>query len=407
MLVSTQCGYFPVVTAERACTSVIPCEEFLPRPYGRPSIFETMAEYRYRPQLDSLRGCAAIIVMLHHYLSHPFFLSGFGVILFFVLSGFFATRLLLKLKRRIEACEITTSNALTQFYFDRYLRIFPIYYLVLLVTALMHVPYAHTMLPWNGLFVSNFAMLAHGEWPGRFSAFWSLSVLEQFYLAWPLLILFCPTRRLPVFTGVVVAIAPLYRIVCLLFHYNALAWCVMPMASFDSLGCGALLAIGCADAQTSRFLHRLLLIGGRVCAPLLIAALAADWLGLNIPSLAIWIPLVAALCFVRFADRALHGGFGGWLGKVLNSRVLAWIGQMSYSVFLLHNFSQLLLPHPPIIRRVMASDWRAALLIPATLFFAYFSWRYLEIPIRTFRKALLLQLSSEVAAAAGEASEVV
>ena len=337
-----------------------------------------------------------MVVMLHHYLYRPFILAGFGVVLFFVLSGFFATRLLLKLKRRIAAREITTSNALTQFYFDRYLRIFPIYYLVLLVTALMHVPYARTMLPWNGFFLSNFAIISHSEWPGRFSAYWSLSVLEQFYLAWPLLILFCPTRRLPVLVSAVVAIAPLYRIACLWFRFDSFAWVVMPMSSFDALGCGALLAIGCANAETSRFLHWLLLIGGRICGPLFFVWLVAKSLSLNVPNCAVYIPLVAALCFAWLTHRALHG-INGLPGKLLNNCGLVWVGQMSYSVFLLHNFSQLLLPHPPMIRRIMATDWRAALLIPITLLFAYFSWRYLEIPIRAFRKALLFQLSQTVA----------
>lgn len=349
------------------------------------------AEPRYRPQLDSLRACAVTIVMLHHYLTRPFILSGFGVMLFFVLSGYFATRLLLKLRLRIENDELPAGAAFGHFYLGRGLRIFPLYYLVLFVTALCNLPYARDMLPWNGLFTANFAMLRLDEWPGRFSHFWSLSVLEQFYVAWPLLILFCRRKWLLPLTLAIVAVAPVYRMICWHLDLGSIAWCVSPFAVFDQLGCGALLAICCAERTPGPALQRLLALGGPICGPLFAALLATRFWGVSVPALNTYLPTVAALFFVWLVHRALTG-IGGPIGAVLNNRLLARIGTMSYSIYLLHNFTELMLPDPPIYYRIMATDWRAVILIPGTLFFAYLSWRFLEMPLRGFRDVLLAKL---------------
>lgn len=350
-----------------------------------------MAESRHSSQLDALRACAVGIVMLHHYSDHPFFLSGFGVALFFVLSGFFATRLLLRLKTQIAAHEVTSGLALTRFYVERGLRIFPLYYLILLVTALADLPNAREMLPWNGFFLSNYATLWTGEWPGHFSHFWSLSVLEQFYLVWPLLVLKCSKKWLVPMVGALILLAPLYRLVCLLCDFSSIAWCVVPLASFDQLGCGALLAICYADVNAKAFLDRLLFFGGKICGPIFALLLAAKMAHINVPGSGVYVSLVASCFFIWLVHRAFSG-IGGMVGQILNNRVLARIGLMSYSIYLLHTFTEVLLPKPAIFQEIMATDWRACLLIPGTIMFACLTWRFIEIPLRTFRKALLTPL---------------
>ncbi len=363
-----------------------------------------MAESRYRPQLDSLRALAVAIVMIHHYRDHPFFLSGFGVTLFFVLSGFFATRLLLRLKTQIASRETTSSAALAEFYVGRYLRIFPLYYLVLLVTAICNLPYARSMLPWNGLFLSNFATWWTGEWPGRFSHFWSLATLEQYYIFWPLLILACPRKRMLHLIFAFIAVGPIFRIVCLLFDFDPITWCVSPFASFDQLGCGALLAFCQAEKIASPLLRqRVLFVGGWICGPLFFALVAGKAFDIDVPGSTIYITLFASFFFIWLIERSFIG-FTGIVGKVLDSPALARIGTMSYSIYLLHTFSQFLLPRPPVVRHILASDWRMLVLIPGTLFFAYLSWRFLETPLRYFRKALLVQISESMNARARTAA---
>ena len=84
--------------------------------YGRMNIAESSKRIS---QLDSLRAFAIGIVLIHHYRDTRFFLSGFGATLFFVLSGFFATRTLLKLRQGVETGRTQTGQALKLFYFKR------------------------------------------------------------------------------------------------------------------------------------------------------------------------------------------------------------------------------------------------------------------------------------------------
>ncbi len=344
-----------------------------------------------RVQLDSLRGCAIAVVMLHHFISRPLFFSGFGVIFFFVLSGFFATRILLRLKENIASGDIAPAQALAQYSVDRYLRIFPLYYLVLLITLIAHVPFAKSTFAWNGLFLSNFHALVTGEWPGRFSQFWSLSVLEQFYLFWPLAVLWTPRKYLLHVIAALIALGPVYRLLCLALDLSPLAWIVMPFASFDQLGAGALLAL--IETSDSPVLSRVLDAGGWLGGPIFVALMECKFFGIEAPGSAIYVSTVASWFFIWVAHRASRG-IGGFAGGILSNRHFAAVGQMSYSIFLLHTFTQLLLPHPPAIRKLMATDWRAALLIPATLLFAHLSWQFIETPLRRFRKALSSMLAT-------------
>lgn len=151
------------------------------------------------PLLDGLRGVAIVLVVMHNFsvLTHPGSLSArllaawldrgwIGVQLFFVLSGFLITGILLDTQR--------AENHFRSFYIRRVLRIFPMYYLTLVVIFLV-MPTA-----WHGMsldkqpqllslwfFASNWFMPLAPPGPGL-PHFWSLAVEEQFYLMWPLLL---------------------------------------------------------------------------------------------------------------------------------------------------------------------------------------------------------------------------
>ena len=153
--------------------------------------------------LDGVRGLAILLVVFFHLpmspgwggalgLTLPF--GWMGVQLFFVLSGFLITRILLRSK------EERLGSYLKRFYVRRVLRIFPLYYGYLLVLALV---YAATSLPaqleryWPYLatFTWNWTRADAGwEESNRFVHLWSLSVEEQFYLLWPLLVFALPRR---------------------------------------------------------------------------------------------------------------------------------------------------------------------------------------------------------------------
>ena len=152
----------------------------------------------YRPSLDGLRAVAVLAVMSWHYVL-PGVKGGFlGVDIFFVLSGFLITRLL------IEEWELTRGIHLGRFYLRRMLRLFPALFLLLLLT-LPIVPRIWTYA--SLLYVTNWGILAGKLNSCAIMQLWSLSVEEQFYLVWPPLLLLLLALRTPRrIIGVVVAL---------------------------------------------------------------------------------------------------------------------------------------------------------------------------------------------------------
>jgi peptidoglycan/LPS O-acetylase OafA/YrhL len=159
---------------------------------------------KYFPGLDGLRGISCLIVVLTHNFgfSHFFEYGWLGVDLFFVISGFLITTILLD--------TLGSENYLKSFYIRRVLRIFPLYYLILVIFIFI--------LPHINSFKENLQYFVQNQWwfwlygqnwllifnfpkgAEHLNHFWSLAVEEQFYLVWPFIILWLKTpRRLIVF----------------------------------------------------------------------------------------------------------------------------------------------------------------------------------------------------------------
>ena len=186
------------------------------------------------PALDGIRGIAVLLVLLHHlsnYLPHQsrafsaaaaVLRTGWvGVDLFFVLSGFLITGILLDTKY--------APNYFQSFYARRVLRIFPLYYTVLsavLLAALL--PYAgrwlRPILPlphdrwFYFVYLNNWWPLLKDTWHANIIGhFWSLAVEEQFYLLWPLCVWLLPRKKLPWVAGFGIVTALIIR--CVLYFY--------------------------------------------------------------------------------------------------------------------------------------------------------------------------------------------
>src|SRR4051812_126623 len=172
---------------------------------------------RHMPQLDGLRALAVTAVLVHHLLDPlPGLATHFpwglvGVRLFFVLSGFLITGLLIQAVQTQRGSH-DPAHVLKQFYIRRALRIFPIYYLVLAIAWLVGSADVHEQLPWLATYTYN-VWIAHLGWFTKYFAhFWSLCVEEQFYLVWPWLLVFAPRRRAYVYASAMVLAGPLYRV---------------------------------------------------------------------------------------------------------------------------------------------------------------------------------------------------
>lgn len=158
----------------------------------------------YIKGLNAIRAFAVFFVLVWHFiprhslntllgvLEQLLLPSGaFGVILFFVLSGFLITRLLLIAK---ESCD-NKMQIIKNFIIRRALRIFPIYYILLGVLYLFKFNFSEGELPYLFSYTSNIFMFMNNMW-SSLGHTWSLSIEEQFYLIWPWIIIFTPNRYL-------------------------------------------------------------------------------------------------------------------------------------------------------------------------------------------------------------------
>lgn len=272
------------------------------------------------PQLDSLRTLAVACVMWSHWA--PRYQFGFdwgrlGVTLFFVLSGFLITGILLEGRRR----EIPLGQMMRMFYIRRALRILPLFYAVLLAGAALNAPGIRDAFWWHSVYLSNYYFFNLGEWRGPASHFWSVAVEEQFYMIWAVLMLAAPARMLTTITLVFIAAALAYR--CL-FQDIPLCFYTTP-AVMDSLAMGALLA-GLRFSKLSMvnrtgFPPLVVLVGGILALmpfpPLLQTGLS-----------------LASAGVILAAAR----GAGGIVGLLLDWKPLQYLGTISYGLYMIHNF---------------------------------------------------------------------
>jgi len=170
-----------------------------------------MAEKGYIRSLDGVRAIAIILVMSFHTFITAF--GWIGVQLFFVLSGFLITGILWHEKDK----PAPLSYKFKKFWIRRSLRIFPLYYCYLLVLAIIylffHFPsYFPLFFPYAVSYTANFPLtLMHTHGNPLFNHLWSLSVEEQFYVLFPLILLLAPKRLIRFLLPAIVILSPLLR----------------------------------------------------------------------------------------------------------------------------------------------------------------------------------------------------
>ncbi|MBK5272724.1 MAG: acyltransferase [Bacteroidia bacterium] len=159
----------------------------------------------YIPQFDSIRAIAVLLVIVHHWTNNKilnFLPNGrLGVNIFFVLSGFLITGILLKAKKQVDNQALKKSRVFRNFYFRRTLRIFPIYYLLLIIFWFLNDPAIKQDGIYYFTYTSNYLFYSEQFFPAHLAHLWSLAVEEQFYLFWPWLIILVPKRYLPYLIG--------------------------------------------------------------------------------------------------------------------------------------------------------------------------------------------------------------
>jgi len=344
----------------------------------------------YMIQLDGLRAMAILLVLVQHFSPlHSLFGSAglfpvglVGVDLFFVLSGFLITRILLSTKRRDEPLE----SSVVRFMYRRALRLFPIYYLVLCVAMVFNYYDAREIAGWLFSYTSNFLGIRDGHPTWGFTQFWSLAVEEQFYLVWPWIVLMIPREHLGKVFFALFASGPVSRLLVVLSGGSDCAIRFSTFCLFDLFGAGALLAwmheTGMTEAR-----ERLLKRGMWVGLGLITVAMACRLSKLpGISSNAVvMIPIsfVGSLVWAR-AIHACSKRSSSWAGRALESAPLVYVGKISYGIYVYHNFVKDLLPKAFVS---MGLAWpeifavQFVLLIFVTVVLSSLSWFLIEKPL--------------------------
>ena len=331
------------------------------------------------PQLDGLRAIAVTCVMVFHFV--PWVdrvapLGTMGVRLFFVLSGFLITGILLSWRGQPLAA------ALKVFYARRALRIFPLFYFVLAAAAALNIGPVRETFAWHATYLSNAYFYLRGDWHGSVSHLWSLAVEEQFYLAWPLLILCAPRRWLrPVIVAMIV-IAPVSR----LWFPNPMD-SVLPTSCLDALGLGALLAIN-AQSHQNVVPSRIGASGGALAI-----VMSLRYAGLGGQYQTVGLDFGVSLVSAWLVGRAA-AGFAGLTGRWLSSLPMRSVGRISYGLYVYHGFTPYLLGRyvPGFV--TMAAPVRIVMLTSVTAVIALASWHWLEQPFLRLKSREIIPWAS-------------
>ena len=322
-----------------------------------------------RAALDGVRGVACLLVLVTHMVISETtrFLGGggAGVTVFFTLSGFLITALLLEERDR------TGRTSLGAFYLRRTRRLVPaLVAYVAVVLGLAQLLGSWFAGPraaaWSLLYVSNWRMIA-GELLGALSQTWSLAIEEQFYLLWPL-VLVVVLRR---FSETVLLGVTVVGIATSVYLSHAL-WADgvgLNRVYFGSDTRAGAILLGCAAALVVR---RLGAGRGRpwIATALVLAAVPLGFVT-GMKNIFVWMPLlVAGLTAVAL----VLGTRGDW-GGLLSSRVLGWVGKRAYGLYLWHYAAVTALAGSGLPWRAWAPIYVVVTLVAATL-----SWRFVEQP---------------------------
>jgi peptidoglycan/LPS O-acetylase OafA/YrhL len=342
------------------------------------------------PSLDGLRAVAFLIVFVAHAGLEKYVPGYFGLTVFFFLSGYLITTLL-----RIEY-DHWGGISLRQFYLRRILRIFPPFYLVLGIAS------ALTML---GLLegsvhdgavlaqvchLSNYYVIRHGWWDGRAPGtwvYWSLAVEEHFYLAFPLLYLllrrFAPSGRgqAAILAGLCLAFLAWRCFLVFALHAPKDRLYVASDTRGDSILFGCILAVWGNPALETNCISERMLKG--LWLPLALAALLASFAlrGLRFEQTFRYTIQGIAL-FPVFIAAIRYPGWGPF--QLLNLRPVAFLGVLSYSLYLMHT--------TVLYGLHQWTPWsrgaKGPLALGMSILLAWLIYRFVEKPCARLRKRL-------------------
>lgn len=381
------------------------------------------------PALDGLRGIAVLMVIGFHHgdrmtgtlgtaLGPIISFGGLGwagVDLFFVLSGFLITGILIRTRGR--------ADYLSAFYTRRTLRIFPLYYATLV--AVFFVLPALGVVTWQlsgqdqawfWTYLANWYIPdPTAPSPGGLSIFWSLAVEEQFYLVWPAVVMLTPTRWLPRAIGTLFLASAVSRVILVVSGVlTPIETYMFTITRLDGLAAGALLATLLARGESpSRAHYRNLLIVSAAVV-ILVRLAQGTWRELAPLTAPLVFPAVAIM-FASMLGLAIGLGEAHRWPRFLAHPILRFFGRYSYALYVFHVL--VLFAVAEILPNRLGENWFAADLarfgltalvmsVSVSITLSVLSWHLFERHFLALKDRLFPhQLAQPVAPASGSASK--
>ena len=350
----------------------------------------------YAPELDSLRALAVAAVMITHFSGTLNRFADWGVMgvrLFFVLSGFLITQLLLRSRERIDARISTTAAELRRFFVRRIFRLWPLYFASLLASYFFHVGGTETNIWWHLLFATNQYVFHYQNWPALLSHFWTLAVEQQFYFVWPLLVLFLPHVLLPRLLIAFLLTGPAARAILI-----ASGTAPPDIISVLLVSCLDFFAAGAIVAYWRKQRQFYQVLGGSALSYL-------------IAGLFVWLALGTAVHDSGHQPRywIVCDGFAQAIGfaallayllqasppraaRALRQPILVYLGRISYGIYVFHNFMHWLAPS--VLLRITGYAYfksetaHVLLLTGFSIAIASMSFHLFEEPVRKLGRRL-------------------
>jgi peptidoglycan/LPS O-acetylase OafA/YrhL len=326
-------------------------------------------------RLDGVRALAFLTIFVHHGFDIPHLWA--GVDIFFVLSGFLITSILMDSRGK--------EDAWSRFYERRALRILPPYLVfLLLATFFFHIHWGRNAL-WYGLFAMNFAEAFNHGVPGL-GILWSLAVEEQFYLFWPIVALRFSPRIVLRFAIALVILAPVLRgLATPLLSDHGPIYYLMPFR-MDLLASGAVLAVLWREPGALLQWRRwglILMVGGLLLLALCVRVFhsfraEANTVLFNVLGYSLICCVATGLiAFTLGADK-------GWWMRLMTWKPVRGLGLISYTGYLIHTGALALIV--PFSSRLA----NHALAFAFVVAYGSLSWLFLEKPILQLRPSAWL-----------------